>query len=181
VLRIGMACGIDTATIAARFDPLAGHEDLKDLVDAGEMPRALAVETAQGRNLRAHAQQQSQAQQQTAAQQDAIAKAHDAAKQDLNALGTQLATEDRARIDHYLADGTLGRLIAETKAKFPTRPELWADKVEVAYRRLPALAPKPAPVVHTPARSATPLPPAIQPDFKALSPEAALDMALGLG
>lgn len=178
--RIATVLGVDLrAQLAGKFDPLAGHPDLQEQVEALEITQAAAVELAQARNLRAHAATVQQAQATTTAAQTAQQQAFEAAKATFTALGQALAGEDAARFEHYKGNGQMAALVAQIKQQFPDRPDVWADKFEVAYRRLPALAP-PAPVTPppSPARPAAPLPPTMALDFAKMTPAQALDAAL---
>lgn len=164
------------------FDPLDAHADLRAEIESGDITQARALEIANQRNLQTMADEGRKKQQAQQTQDKALTDGLESARTALNTLGAALGQEDAARLTHYHGNGTLQQIIGEVKAKWPNNPEQWAAQTELAYRRLPAIAsPKPAVLIGSPVRNATPMAPIVVPDFKDMTPEQALDLALSGG
>lgn len=134
-------CKLRGRELPGVHDPLAEHEDLRAEVEAGDLPRARAVEIAKTRAAErlaaARSQHESQQREQTEAQQRATQAAQEEARVALNELGAELQ-----RDPHYAAKfPALKDALATIKAQHP--PHLWAAKVAIAYHAIPN--PKPAP------------------------------------
>lgn len=136
--------------IPGMVDPLAAHDDLRAEVEAGDLPRARALEIAKDRQRNAMQQSARESQQKTVEQQQAQQQAIDTGRQSLNELGAELQAADPAR---YAALGpVLVAKVKEITANHP--PSEWAARAARAYATLPlpaAPAPRPA-VGHVPLR-----------------------------
>lgn len=132
-------------------DPLADHDDLREDVEAGDLPRARALEIARQRQRDALIENQRNAQRATQEQTQAQQQAVDTGRQGLNELGAELQAADPAR---YAALGpALVAKVKEITASHP--PSEWVARAARAYATLPlpAAAPAPrAPVRHVPMR-----------------------------
>lgn len=164
------------------FDPLDEHADLKEEVANGDITQARALEIAGQRNLQAMATQGRKQQDEKQNQAKALTESMEQARVALNTLGAELGKEDADRLAHYHGNGQLKQIIDQVKAKHPNNPEAWATQTELAYRRLPAPPKKEAPrQPGSPVRSGTPITPTVVPDFKDMTPEQALELALSGG
>jgi hypothetical protein len=128
---------------APGFDPLSKHADLQAKVDSGDLTREVASELAAHRQRGAlateHSQTQTQRQQQEAD--------YNTGMQQVVLLGNRLRTSDPAFAQKMPFLAPAVELIQKTLP-----PAQWAQAVQDAYTRLPAIA---APA---PARPATPSP-----------------------
>ena len=165
----GRMLGIDVPNVV---DPLSEHPDLAKEVEAGELPRARALELAGIRNQEAHATQRTQAQ--TEGQQRA--------EQAIQAGRAALARWDdlmRASDAGYEAKrDALSAKVEHIRATKP--PSEWLLETQLAYAALPNPQPvvEAAPVVKPvpgPVRGARSTPTMI-PDFA--TPEEALDFGI---
>lgn len=135
--------GAELGETPAGKDPLEGHQDLLDEVDAGELTRARAEEIAKGRNqtrateaLRTRTTQQQQ-------EQDAAQRKRDEVKAALNGLTAELRKKDGAAIydrKHKLLVPFIRRLNPAMKT------DAMVQAVREAYA---ALELPPAPQPHT--------------------------------
>lgn len=143
--------------VPGMVDPLAGHADLIAEVEAGDLPRARALEIAAALQRSAHdtAVRQS-AQQREQAQREAQQQAEQAAqhaRSELNSLGNDLAAADPARFQALQPQ--LVALVQQVAAQHP--PHEWAYRVARAYATLPYAPPAPPaakpPIGHVPMRA----------------------------
>jgi len=126
--------GIDPSSLA---DPLAGHDDLIDEVESGNLTRARAREIAATRkqNEIADSARKAEAQQHETVQrqQQEHAQAVASGKQALNDLGARLSAADPAS---FQARGpALKAAIADIAAKYP--PSEWVARTLEVYATLP--------------------------------------------
>lgn len=160
-------------------DLLAGHADLIEKVENGDIDRATALEVARSRAVVASAQQQNASREQERIAQER----HGSAVEGLNTLGAQLAAQD----PHYAAKVEQMRSIMPVIAKLP--PEQWKSEFMAVYNSLPAtpVAAAPAPPASMQRMPASPQPlratgggaPSMQ--QQAASAQEAIEQALGLG
>lgn len=162
--------GIDVQGIA---DPLAEHEDLQEAVESGDVTRALALEIAATRNQQARAESVAQADQQRQGQTRQQQEAVERGRQDITAWDAEMQATDPT----YMAKrAILNDLVAEIRATKP--PQDWLRLTTLAYARIPNPAgPAKPPVGPVRGNRGTS---GMVPDLSKLTPEQALDHALGL-
>lgn len=125
-------------------DPLAGHADLRAEVEAGDLPRARALEIA---STRARGDYSSAAQR----QQQEEARAAEQAKQAGITWLQQFDADARAQDPDYLAKRpALNEAVAQIRETLD--PSKWPEATALAYARIRA----PAPVAVAPAAPAAP-------------------------
>lgn len=158
-------------------DPLADHDDLRDEVEAGDLPRTRALEIARERGRSKMVEAQRAAARTTQEQQVAQQQAIEAGRQDLNALGAELQQADPAR---YAALGPVLRAkVAEISQQHP--PHEWAARVARVYATLPTPQAAPAPAPRPPVGHVPMRPTGARPDLSPATfddPMAALDFGI---
>lgn len=158
-------------------DPLAGHQDLVDEVDDGNITRARALELARARDAEAdRAARTKQAQEQQAStvqQQQAQQQAIQSGKESLNALGQTLLKADPEGYAQKAPQ--LVAKLREIAVKFP--PDQWATQGAIAYAsiRVAPAGPPGAKQSVGPVRPTGPTP-HLKAEYQ--SPEEALNAAL---
>lgn len=129
----------------AGVDLLANHQDLKTLVENGDLSQQHAEELAAGRNQRAHREQGSQQQTERQRVQDEINQG----KVALNTLETQFNATD----PHYAAKRAV--LIPMLQPIFAQlHPSKWPAAFKTAYEQMPPLAPTAVPATVVPVKPA---------------------------
>lgn len=128
-------------------DPLAAHADLLAEVQAGDLPRARALEIA---STRAQGQYTSSAQRQQQEQEQAQVRARDAAFESVQQYDADMKRSDPT----YLAKRpALHVAVNQIMANHP--PHEWERRIAVAYAQIP----NPAPTAAAPAAPAAPAQP----------------------
>lgn len=122
--------------IAGIADPLAGHADLAEAVEAGDMTRKHALEVAASR----HRSQLQQGHQQQVSQQ---AQAQQAQEQGVQALVQWEQARIAADPTYAAKRPQLNTMVAWIRQNLP--PQQWVQATEQAYATLQAPAPPPRP------------------------------------
>lgn len=129
----------------AGVDLLANHQDLKALVENGDLSQQHAEELAAGRNQRQHRDQGAQ----QLTEQQRVQNDINQGKVALNTLETQFKAAD----PHYAAKrAVLIPMLQPIFAQLP--PSKWGEAFKTAYEKMPAPVPAAAPVVAAPAKPA---------------------------
>lgn len=124
-------------------DPLDGHDDLRDEVEAGDLTAARAAEIAATRNRKALEDARTTATTTQQTEQQAAEKAQAEGVKWLVAFDTAAKAQD----PHYAAKRPILDSLATTiRATLP--PEKWPEAIKRAYQSIPN--PAPAPVASTP-------------------------------
>lgn len=135
-------------------DPLANHQDLRAEVEAGDLPRARAVEIAGQRDRAAYT---GNVERQRTESQQAAEQAEQQGVQWLNTFDAQMSREDPA----YAAKRpALDEAVREIRRQY--HPSEWAQRTALAYARIPAPVAA-APAVAAPAVPAQPRPGPMRP------------------
>lgn len=131
-------------------DPLAGHPELAEAVDNGEITMANATELARVRTVERLLNERREQQTRQQSEQVTGEQVETQARTDLTALGKQLEAQD----PHYAAKfPALKAALVSIMENAP--PERWVSAAVSAYRNLPTPAAAPAPA-HRPLRPASP-------------------------
>ena len=126
-------------------DPLDGHNDLAAAVEAGEITRKFALETAKARAMEVRNNEQNQRQQ----EQQQFQQAETEARAQLNQLGQSLHTADPAQyVAKYSALIPAMKIIRETMHPSQWQAAVFRVYQELPYTPAPAPAPTPAPRPH---------------------------------
>lgn len=134
-------------------DPLANHQDLRAEVEAGDLPRARAVEIAGQRDRAAYT---GSVERQRTESQQAAEQAEQQGVQWLNTFDAQMSREDPA----YAAKRpALDEAVRQIRQQY--HPSEWAQRTALAYARIQAPVPAAAPAA--PAAPAQPRPGPMRP------------------
>ncbi|HHA2702371.1 TPA: hypothetical protein ACOEQH_000433 [Stenotrophomonas maltophilia] len=134
-------------------DPLANHQDLRAEVEAGDLPRARAVEIAGQRDRAAYT---GSVERQRTESQQAAEQAEQQGVQWLNTFDAQMSREDPA----YAAKRpALDEAVRQIRQQY--HPSEWAQRTALAYARIQAPVAAAAPAV--PAAPAQPRPGPMRP------------------
>lgn len=135
-------------------DPLANHQDLRAEVEAGDLPRARAVEIAGQRDRAAYT---GSVERQRTETQQAMTQAQKDAFDGLQAYDAAMTAADPS----YLAKRDILQVhVNEIMAKYP--PREWERRTAIAYASI-KLPPQPAAATPTPAPPLQPRPGPIRP------------------
>lgn len=135
-------------------DPLANHQDLRAEVEAGDLPRARAVEIAGQRDREAYT---GSVERQRTETQQAMTQAQKDAYDGLQAYDAAMTAADPS----YLAKRDILQVhVNEIMAKYP--PREWERRTAIAYASI-KLPPQPAAATPTPAPPLQPRPGPIRP------------------
>lgn len=129
-------------------DPLAGHQDLLDEIEAGDLTRARALEIAQARELNSAVQQRTQ-QTQT---QEQLQQATEQGKRQLAEFDAHMLANDPT---YPHKRDILSGMVATIKET--VHPSRWIEATQNAYKRIPANA---AAITPPPPVPPPPVPPA---------------------
>lgn len=110
-------------------DPLAGHQDLLDKVEDGDITRELALELAEARNRKAADSKLGERRDQQTKEQREYQEAVETARTDLNTLGAQLKQANPTMYAH------LSRVLAEEikEIRDTMHPSKWASTFKRRY------------------------------------------------
>ncbi|MDV6189859.1 hypothetical protein RYH75_11400 [Stenotrophomonas geniculata] len=136
-------------------DPLANHQDLRAEVEAGDLPRARAVEIAGQRDRAAYT---GSVERQRTESQQAAEQAEQRGISWLTRFDARMSSEDP---DYAAKRPALDQAVREIRAKF--HPSEWADETTLAYSRIKLPTPAAAPAVVAPAAPAQPRPGPMRP------------------
>ncbi|MDH1192519.1 hypothetical protein [Stenotrophomonas sp. GD03958] len=136
-------------------DPLANHQDLRAEVEAGDLPRARAVEIAGQRDRAAYT---GSVDRQRTESQQAAEQAEQRGISWLTRFDARMSSEDP---DYAAKRPVLDQAVREIRAKF--HPSEWADETTLAYSRIKLPTPAAAPAVVAPTAPAQPRPGPVRP------------------
>lgn len=136
-------------------DPLANHQDLRAEVEAGDLPRARAVEIAGQRDRAAYT---GNVERQRTESQQAAEQAEQRGISWLTRFDARMSSEDP---DYAAKRPALDQAVREIRAKF--HPSEWADETTLAYSRIKLPTPAAAPAVAAPVAPVQPRPGPIRP------------------
>lgn len=136
-------------------DPLANHQDLRAEVEAGDLPRARAVEIAGQRDRAAYT---GNVERQRTESQQVAEQAEQRGISWLTRFDARMSSEDP---DYAAKRPALDQAVREIRAKF--HPSEWADETTLAYSRIKLPTPAAAPAVVAPAAPAQPRPGPMRP------------------
>ncbi|MCU1123479.1 hypothetical protein JAK34_15690 [Stenotrophomonas maltophilia] len=136
-------------------DPLANHQDLRAEVEAGDLPRARAVEIAGQRDRAAYT---GNVERQRTESQQAAEQAEQRGIQWLQQFDAEMAQEDPS----YAAKRPqLNEAVRQIREQY--HPSEWAQRTALAYARIQAPAPAAAPSVAAPVAPVQPRPGPVRP------------------